>query len=121
MVLTGKYVDSWHVLPDQVVAALAEQDEAPASDGEQEEEDDEDEDDDEWLQEDAPDGMECPISLKLMTDPVTAADGFNYQREALLAWTRHTEDPKRESSPPLWLISLECIGSLGCRRIAWGA
>ena len=94
MVLTGKYVDSWHVLPDQVAAALAEQDEA--SDGEQEEDDEDD--DDEWLLEDAPDGMECPISLKLMTDPVTAADGFNYQREALLAWTRHTEDPKSESN-----------------------
>lgn len=33
-----------------------------------------------------PDFLMCPISMALMTDPVLAADGFTYQREAIEAW-----------------------------------
>lgn len=40
----------------------------------------------------------CPISGKLMTDPVTADDGFTYEREAIEAWLR---DDKNRGSPML--------------------
>lgn len=32
--------------------------------------------------------LSCPISLKLMTDPVVADDGHTYQRHAIEAWIR---------------------------------
>jgi hypothetical protein len=32
------------------------------------------------------DELSCPISLKLMTDPVVADDGHTYQRDAIEAW-----------------------------------
>ena len=30
----------------------------------------------------------CPITHELMTDPVMAADGFSYEREAITSWFR---------------------------------
>ena len=30
----------------------------------------------------------CPITLELMRDPVMAADGHTYEREALLRWLK---------------------------------
>ena len=37
----------------------------------------------------------CPISQHIMTDPVVAADGYTYERAAILAWLRagHTASP----------------------------
>ena len=32
----------------------------------------------------------CPITLELMRDPVMAADGHTYEREALLRWLKST-------------------------------
>lgn len=40
-------------------------------------------DEEAWLQEGAPDHFVCPVSMVLMRDPVIAADGRTYQREAL--------------------------------------
>ncbi|EKX31328.1 hypothetical protein GUITHDRAFT_75562, partial [Guillardia theta CCMP2712] len=36
----------------------------------------------------------CPISMALMTDPVTCCDGHTYQRSSIETWLRH-----RLSSP----------------------
>lgn len=36
----------------------------------------------------------CPITNKIMSDPVTAADGYNYERKAIRRWFR-----KKRSSP----------------------
>ncbi|KAL1528195.1 hypothetical protein AB1Y20_009554 [Prymnesium parvum] len=33
-----------------------------------------------------PDALKCPISSELMTDPVSTADGFSYEREAITKW-----------------------------------
>jgi hypothetical protein len=31
-------------------------------------------------------GLSCPISFQLMTDPVVAEDGHTYQRQAIEQW-----------------------------------
>lgn len=36
----------------------------------------------------------CPITNKIMKDPVTAADGYNYERKAIRRWFR-----KKRTSP----------------------
>ena len=30
----------------------------------------------------------CPITAEIMTDPVTTADGFTYERDAITDWLR---------------------------------
>tara|TARA_B110001452_G_C15210605_1_gene419913 strand:+ start:177 stop:1400 length:1224 start_codon:yes stop_codon:yes gene_type:complete len=35
-----------------------------------------------------PDSYICPITSELMADPVSTADGFTYEREAILEWLR---------------------------------
>ena len=35
-----------------------------------------------------PDDYICPITAEIMTDPVTTADGFTYEREAITEWLR---------------------------------
>lgn len=37
-------------------------------------------------EDDAPNELLCPITLELMRDPVIAADGHTYEREAITAW-----------------------------------
>ena len=34
----------------------------------------------------APDDYGCPITAEIMTDPVSTADGFTYERTAILEW-----------------------------------
>ena len=34
------------------------------------------------------DELECPITLEIMKDPVTCADGHTYDRSAIEAWFR---------------------------------
>ena len=51
------------------------QKEADDDEGKQDTEDDEEDDEGDYLYDHAPDDMKCPISLKLMTDPVVAFDG----------------------------------------------
>ncbi|XP_071379119.1 WD repeat, SAM and U-box domain-containing protein 1-like [Centroberyx affinis] len=43
----------------------------------------------------APDEFLCPITRELMKDPVIAADGYSYEREAIESWIR----AKNKSSP----------------------
>ncbi|XP_078142077.1 WD repeat, SAM and U-box domain-containing protein 1 isoform X2 [Centroberyx gerrardi] len=43
----------------------------------------------------APDEFLCPITRELMKDPVIAADGYSYEREAIESWIR----TKNKSSP----------------------
>ena len=33
-----------------------------------------------------PDDYVCPITAEIMTDPVSTADGFTYERTAILEW-----------------------------------
>ena len=35
-----------------------------------------------------PDDYICPITAEIMTDPVTTADGFTYERTAITEWLR---------------------------------
>ena len=35
-----------------------------------------------------PDDYVCPITAEIMTDPVTTADGFTYERTAISEWLR---------------------------------
>ena len=35
-----------------------------------------------------PDDFICPITAEIMTDPVSTADGFSYEREAITEWLR---------------------------------
>ena len=35
-----------------------------------------------------PDDYICPITAEVMTDPVTTADGFTYERTAITEWLR---------------------------------
>ena len=35
-----------------------------------------------------PDDYICPITAEIMIDPVTTADGFTYEREAITKWLR---------------------------------
>ncbi|KAM6985022.1 WD repeat, SAM and U-box domain-containing protein 1 [Aplochiton taeniatus] len=44
---------------------------------------------------DAPDEFLCPITQELMRDPVIAADGYSYEREAIESWI----SAKNRSSP----------------------
>ena len=46
------------------------------------EEEEADEESEEWC----PDDFICPITLERLVDPVTAADGLTYEREALQGW-----------------------------------
>lgn len=43
----------------------------------------------ERFQSDLEDFISCPISLDVITDPVVAADGYTYERSAIVAWLRH--------------------------------
>jgi ankyrin repeat protein len=43
--------------------------------------------------------LRCPISMELMWDPVTTADGFTYERHAITEWLRHSsKSPKTNLS-----------------------
>lgn len=53
------------------------------------EEEPEEEEPEEWC----PDDFICPITLERLVDPVTAADGLTYEREALQGWMdKHAAD-----------------------------
>lgn len=52
-----------------------------------------------------PDSFICPITSELMADPVSTADGFSYEREAIEQWlTQHTTSPL--TNAPLTSASL---------------
>ncbi len=55
---------------------------------------------------DAPNELLCPITLELMRDPVIAADGHTYEREAITAWleARETSPKTGEDLPDKRLI-----------------
>jgi hypothetical protein len=38
------------------------------------------------LEQELVEGLSCPISFKLMTDPVVADDGHTYQRHVITQW-----------------------------------
>lgn len=54
--------------------------------------------DEEWLLEDAPPDMVCPVSFKLMTDPVVGMDGHTYQRKALQEYIDYRREREWRSS-----------------------
>ena len=37
----------------------------------------------------SPNAFICPISLSIMADPVTASDGYTYDRESIVAWLEY--------------------------------
>ena len=41
----------------------------------------------------------CPITLELMRDPVMAADGHTYEREALLRWLKTSNNSPATGAP----------------------
>ena len=45
-----------------------------------------------------PDDYVCPITAEIMTDPVSTADGFSYERTAITEWLR-TNDTTNDTSP----------------------
>ena len=42
----------------------------------------------------------CPITAEIMTDPVSTADGFTYEREAITEWLR-TKDTSPKTGATL--------------------
>ncbi|TYZ60617.1 hypothetical protein PybrP1_004874 [[Pythium] brassicae (nom. inval.)] len=54
--------------------------------GYDEDEEEEEDDDDEFLDDVCPEQLICPITGCPMADPVVAADGHTYEREAILHW-----------------------------------
>jgi hypothetical protein len=70
---------------DEADGESREEEEKDQAEDEDEDEDDDDDDDDEGEWE-WPDDMLCPISWAPMDDPVIAADGHTYQREAIEEW-----------------------------------
>jgi hypothetical protein len=58
-----------------------------------------------------PDPLICPISFELMTDPVIAADGNTYQRDAIKQWFEECQSGKwAQSLAPLVKLSyLPCV------------
>ena len=42
-----------------------------------------------------PDDYICPITAEIMTDPVSTADGFTYEREAISEWLRTKDTSPR--------------------------
>ena len=47
----------------------------------------------------ADDDLICPITSRLMTDPVCAADGFSYERAALVEHLKHTKMSPKTKEP----------------------
>ena len=49
-----------------------------------------------------PDSFLCPITSELMADPVTTADGFTYEREAINEWfnSGHNTSPLTGATLP---------------------
>jgi hypothetical protein len=47
-----------------------------------------------------PDDYECPITAEIMTDPVSTADGFTYERAAITEWLR-TKDTSPKTGATL--------------------
>ena len=61
-----------------------------------------------------PDDYICPITAEIMTDPVSTADGFTYEREAITEWLR-TKDTSPKTGVKLEskvLISNHLVRSL---------
>lgn len=51
------------------------------------------------------DEFSCPITRELMRDPVIAADGHTYDREAIEMWLRnHDTSPKVTNETPTYLV-----------------
>ena len=42
-----------------------------------------------------PDDYICPITTEIMTDPVSASDGFTYERAAITEWLRTKDTSPR--------------------------
>ena len=42
------------------------------------------------MADDTPESFICPLTLEMMTDPVTAADGHSYECSAITAWLRNS-------------------------------
>ena len=47
-----------------------------------------------------PDDYVCPITAEIMTDPVSTADGFTYERAAITEWLR-TKDTSPKTGATL--------------------
>ncbi|KAA0715457.1 WD repeat, SAM and U-box domain-containing protein 1 [Triplophysa tibetana] len=50
---------------------------------------------------DVPDEFLCPVTRELMKDPVIAADGYSYEREALETWIRTPNHTSPMTNLPL--------------------
>ena len=61
-----------------------------------------------------PDDYICPITAEIMTDPVTTADGFTYERRAISEWFR-TKDTSPSTGATL--VSTTLIPNLSLRSI----
>ena len=51
------------------------------------------------LEDTAPDGYLCPITLELMQDPVLAADGFTYERTGIEQWLLNGDYSPKTGEP----------------------
>lgn len=87
--------------------------------------DEEEEEDDEafqnFLLEDAPLGLQCPIGICLLTDPVTAADGHTYQRAELEKWIetcRVKQQPLTSHMPKENMARCILLATSSRRRLA---
>jgi len=61
----------------------------------------------------------CPLTARVMEDPVFAADGWSYEREAIAQWlTKHATSPV--TSAPLAHNRLVPNHQLKAQIIAWG-
>ena len=45
----------------------------------------------------------CPISMEIMRDPVLAADGFTYERNAIADWLSRGNASQNPPAPPVLL------------------
>ena len=46
-----------------------------------------------------PDEFKCPISMELMSDPVTCVDGHSYERAAITTWLETNDTSPRTNLP----------------------
>ena len=57
--------------------------------------------------------LRCPISLEVMRDPVIAADGHSYEREAITAGSARIETSPLTGRP---LANTSLVPTTGCTR-----
>ncbi|XP_056145600.1 WD repeat, SAM and U-box domain-containing protein 1-like [Lampris incognitus] len=69
----------------------------------------------------APDEFLCPITRELMKDPVIAADGYSYEREAIESWIRAKNRTSPMTNLPLQTTMVTPNRSLKMAILRWTA